>query len=245
MMESDLDKGFDANETNKLVDYQLSPPSAVFESVINNKITLGDYDSGIGQLLKKLGQQKGTLSKDKSKAKNMDKTDQLNQDIKLIQKYRSRIRVIEDGKRTIGKGFKYTQPKRNAYKRQGNGQYGNLVIDIPKLLGQLHLVAIKDGKKVIDRLIDFDTIDLLTKRFNSKKKYSPLSKMVFNQLNKLSEIPIRRTSLKYQKIGSAVVYYNNVNGLMDRLELLGGSILAGNNGLKNEFSQIALNKLSF
>ena len=31
---------------------------------------------------------------------------------------------------------------------------------------------------------------------------------------------------------------------MDRLELLGGSILAGNNGLKNEFSEVAhtLNK---
>ena len=87
--------------------------------------------------------------------------------------------------------MKYTQPRRNAYKIEGNGQYGNLRIDIPKLMGQLWLVAIKDGKKVIDRPIDFDTIDLLTKRFNSKKHYSPLSKMVFDQLNKLSEITIQ------------------------------------------------------
>ena len=106
------------------------------------------------------------------------------------------------------------------------------MIDIPTLLGQLHVVAIKDGPKVIDRQIDFDTIDLLTKRFNSKKQYSPLSKMVFEELDMLSQIPIHRTSNKFKKIGSGVVYYNNVHDLMDRLELLGGSILAGNNGLK-------------
>ena len=40
-------------------------------------------------------------------------------------------------------------------------------------------------------------------------------------------------------------YYQNPKDLFDRLELLGGSILAGNDGVKNEFSQIAhtLNKL--
>ena len=42
-----------------------------------------------------------------------------------------------------------------------------------------------------------------------------------------------------KKIGSGVVYYKNPADLLDRLELLGGSILAGNNGVKNEFSKIA------
>ena len=42
-----------------------------------------------------------------------------------------------------------------------------------------------------------------------------------------------------------MVYYNNAADLLDRLELLGGSKLAGNNGAKNEFSQIVhtINKL--
>ena len=118
------------------------------EAVINNnKITVGDYDSVIGQLLKKLGQQKGTLSKGKNKQLNMGKINELTQDINLIQKYRNRIKILEEGKKTIGKGLKYTQPKRNAYKIKSNGQYGSLMIDIPLLFGQLHLVAIKDGKK--------------------------------------------------------------------------------------------------
>ena len=62
--------------------------------------------------------------------------------------------------------------------------------------------------------------------------------MVFNQLNKLSEIPIHRTSKKFSKLGSGVVYYNNTDDLVDRLELLGGSILAGNSAVKDEFTQI-------
>ena len=142
-------------------------------------------------------------------------------------------------------GYLYTK-KRNAYKINPNtGVYGNVRIDVPKLYGQLKLIAHKDGKKVYDKQVDFDTLDLLTKRFNSKKKYSPLSKMVFDDLNRISDIPIHRTSNKYKKIGAGVVYYNNPADLLDRLELLGGSILAGNNGVKNEFSKIAhtLNKL--
>ena len=69
--------------------------------------------------------------------------------------------------------------------------------------------------------------------------------MVFDDLNRISDIPIHRKSNKYKKIGLRVVYYNNPDDLLDRLELLGGSILAGNNGVKSEFCKIAqtLNKL--
>ena len=45
-------------------------------------------------------------------------------------------------------------------------------------------------------------------------------------------------SLEY-KIGQGIFYFNNPYQLLDRLELLGGSILAGNNGVIPEFSQIA------
>ena len=44
-------------------------------------------------------------------------------------------------------------------------------------------------------------------------------------------------SLKY-KVGEGI-YFNNPHQLLDRLELLGGSILAGNNGVIPEFSQMA------
>ena len=45
-------------------------------------------------------------------------------------------------------------------------------------------------------------------------------------------------SLEY-KMGEGIFYFNNPHQLLDRLELLGGSVLAGNNGVIPEFSQIA------
>ena len=50
-------------------------------------------------------------------------------------------------KNKSGKGIRrYNQPKRNAYKISQKGQYGGLVIDLPKLLGHLKVVAHKNGK---------------------------------------------------------------------------------------------------
>ena len=42
-----------------------------------------------------------------------------------------------------------------------------------------------------------------------------------------------------EKSGSGILHFNNPYQLLNRLELLGGSILAGNNGVIPEFSQIA------
>ena len=44
----------------------------------------------------------------------------------------------------------------------------------------------------------------------------------------------------YKKItGTGIIHFNNPHQLVDRLVLLAGSIFAGNNGVKQEFSQIA------
>ena len=42
-----------------------------------------------------------------------------------------------------------------------------------------------------------------------------------------------------EKTGTGIIHFNNPLQLLDRLELLIGSILAGNNGVLQEFSQIA------
>ena len=50
----------------------------------------------------------------------------------------------------------------------------------------------------------------------------------------LSDLKLYKT-----KSGSGMIYFNNPHQLLKRLELLSGSILAGNNGVIPEFSQIA------
>ena len=62
-----------------------------------------------------------------------------------------------------------------------------------------------------------------------------------NKYNTLSIYVTSLSNLRYykEKSGSGMIYFNNPNQLLDRLELLGGSILAGNNGVIPEFSQIA------
>ena len=183
-----------------------------------------------GKINKDFGQKKASFITTKTnRKKNKDEIAEYTEGIDIIKKYRQSIGILEEGAKTlkVGQGI-CTQKKRGAYKiNPQTVVYGNVNIDVPKLYDQLKLIAHKDGRKVYGKQVDFETLDLLTRRFNSKKKYSPLSKMVFDELNRISDIPIHRTSNKYKKIGSGVVYYNNPADLLDRLELLGGSILAG------------------
>ena len=185
----------------------------------------------------------------KLKVKNPIIKNVIKKEMKAIKRYKAMVEGMKADLEKKGEGIRrYNQPKRNAYKISQNGQYGGLLIDLPKLQGHLKVVAHKNGQKVYDKQGDFDTLDLLTKRFNSRKNYSQLARSIFNDLNRLSEIPIHRTSKKYSKLGSGVVYYNNPQDLLSRLELLGGSMSAGNNsnGVREEFVNVVhvLNKLN-
>ena len=110
----------------------------------------------------------------------------------------------------IGKGVKYKQPKRNAYKIQ-DGNYGGVMIDLQKLLNEMKLNAYRGGKLVYQTDADKSLINLLTKRFNPKSKYSMNAVRIFNDLNSLSNMPKHRSSGKSRMVGLSVTYYNNPN----------------------------------
>ena len=94
---------------------------------------------------------------------------------------------------------------------------------------------------------------LLAKPLNKKPHKNTLD--LINKYNVLSIYATNLSNLRYYKTKSGsglfqqggfggtqsphMIYFNNPNQLLHRLELLGGSILAGNNGVINEFSQIA------
>ena len=237
----DIENNFTKTDKIILNNYKLVKPKDLTQIPMQK---LMEEKQKSAELAKKIGAKKSK--------KKMSIEDKKSYDIELqtLKKYRETITDLLTSFKYIpqtGEGI-YTQKKRNAYKISQNGQYGGLVIDLPKLQGQLKVVAHKNGKKVYDKQADFDTLDLLTKRFNSKKNYSELARSVFSDLNTLSKIPIHRTSKKYSKLGSGVVYYNNPKDLLSRLELLGGSMSAGNNSsdVREEFVKIVhrLNKLN-
>ena len=70
-----------------------------------------------------------------------------------------------------------------------------------------------------------------TKTLKQITYYNILSEYV-NNINKLENIA------KKKKTGQGIIHFNNPQQLFNRLELLAGSIIAGNNGVKQEFSQI-------
>ena len=65
-----------------------------------------------------------------------------------INKYRQRIGILEEGAKTLKVGQGIYTKNRNAYKINLNTDVcGNGNIDVPRLYGQLQLIAHKDGKK--------------------------------------------------------------------------------------------------
>jgi len=126
--------------------------------------------------------------------------------------------------------------------------FGKLSIDVPKLMGYLKLEAYQGNRKVMSRKVDLDFVDLVTKRHNHKRTYSPKSLKDFKDLVKLSDMPIQRHSKKFsllqqakmhQKAGE-IKYYKTPDELMNRLHVLLGEINAGNKSgnVNNEIYEI-------
>ena len=188
-----------------------------------------------------------TAAKFQRWAANKLKGPQGNKDLEQLQKnlesskiYENTVHNILEAKRhapTPQKGS--GQPKRNAYKIQ-DGRYGGLVIDLPKLMNEMKIDVFRGGKLLYSADADKSLINLITKRFNPKTKYSINAVKIFNDLNTLANLPKHRSSGKTRMVGSSVTYYNDPNQLADRMKVLIGSMAAGNNSPLNinDLSQI-------
>ena len=166
-----------------------------------------------------------------------------------------------------GEGLrKYKQPKRNAYKIQNSHyssspdakpsvwHYGGLLVDYPKLINNMLLDVYKNDKLVYQDKADKSLIDLLRKKYNPKTKYSIDAVRIFNDLNLLANMARHKSSKKSNMIGSSLwllppapsvggsslVDSSNPNQLAKRLEIIVGSLNAGNNSriLKNDLTLI-------
>ena len=160
----------------------------------------------------------------------------------ILNRYLQTIANVSDVPLYVKKGTgirKYKQPKRNAYKIS-DSSYGNLSVDVPRLMNEMKLNVFRGGKIIYQADADKSLVDLLTKRFNPRKKYSMNAVKIFNDLNLLANLPRHPSSGKSKLLGSGVVYYNDPNELAERMKILVGSMAAGNNSpvIKNDLAMI-------
>ena len=163
-----------------------------------------------------------------------------------INKYLEAIRLAKEsskykqGTGAQGAGIrKYKQPKRNAYKIK-DSSFGTLSVDVPKLKNEMKLNVFRGGKIVYRADADKSLVDLLTKRFNPRSRYSLNAVKIFNDLNLLANLPRHPSSGKSKLLGSGVVFYKDPKELAGRMKILVGSMAAGNNSpvIKNDLSMI-------
>ena len=164
----------------------------------------------------------------------------------MVKKVKDRRKALTDDEGDFeGEGV----ITKHSYTVKPDGTFGSLKIDL-ELLKTRHILKVKrKNKLIINQDVDEDTVRLLTQRFFSTKKYSDRSKDIFTQLVKLAELPVELRNTNYKLVtggcgsceGSGSVYmFNKPEEAIDRLEILIGSITAGNNNknVKNEMQSV-------
>ena len=121
--------------------------------------------------------------------------------------------------------FNLIRPK--DFMKLSNDEIENTILNTNKIIKSLN------GKRAsLSRNNNLSTEEKINRKKDIDEKQNTLKKYKSGLTTFLS-------AKSMYKIGSGMTYYNNPLQLLDRLELLGGSIIAGNNGVVNEFSQIA------
>ena len=235
---ADINKKFNEEDLAYFEKNKLVPPNDLLKL---NSEQLKDYEAEIKKINKKITTELAGLRRTKKTDVSQEKTEKESEQI-TMKKYAKAIEhllISHSYLATPKKGKGLKQPKRNAYKIQ-DGQYGGLVIDLPRLLNEMKLNVFRGGKLLYSADADKSLINLITKRFNPKTKYSINAVRIFNDLNTLANMPKHRSSGKTRMVGSSVTYYNDPNQLADRMKILIGSIAAGNNSPLNinDLSQI-------
>ena len=237
---ADINKKFWKKDFEIITKKDLIPPSELLKL---NPDALAAYGEKVTAMNKVVSYELAALRRTKTK----DVSQEIKEKESEKETMESYVKAVEDVKSLQtyyttpkkGKGIKYKQPKRQAYKIHDGG-YGGLVTDVPRLFNEMKLKVFRGGELIYEADADKSLINLLTKRYNPKTKYSINAVRIFNDLNTLSNMPKHRSSGESRMVGSSVTYYNNANDLVDRIKVLIGSIVAGNNSplLKNDLSQI-------
>ena len=167
----DFHKGFTTEEIDALKRYNIPTLSKLYKKIKKDPGYFKNIQATAGEMNQRLGGKKSQSPKISSPS-GFNRREQIDNDIKTIRKFKRRSELLYKGlgeEILLGEGVKGKKPL--AYKIVPNGRYGDLLIDLPRMMSTLILDA-KDGagNSVYRDMVDFDTLDLLTKRYNAKKK---------------------------------------------------------------------------
>ena len=197
-----------------------------------------DYET----ITQKVTKAQNSIGGRKSKTTDTEKRNKLDEDLTKLKEYKKILDAIKSTeiKEIIGEGVGQ-QRKRAAYKVSKDGSFGKLNINPAELRKNRLCVKDIDGNVVMDNFADNTLIDLLTKRYNPKVKYSPEAKDIFKDLTRFSGLKKSRGSGKQKLLGGAVALVPDTpKDILSRLVLLLGTSRAGNNSLdiRNEIAQL-------
>ena len=255
IIDIDLKKKFNKEEKEISLSYDLPSAEDLINFSAEDLLKIKKEISNINT--NEIGRKKTKITKklqSKALAKDDPKYMELEREKITLDKYKEFIESLLTNVDILSKGSgaplraerggihkrKYKQPKRNAYKIQ-NSHFGGLLVDYPKLMNNMLLEVYKNNQLVYQDKADKSLIDLLTKRYNPKTKYSIDAVRIFNDLNLLTNMAKHKSSKKSNMIGSSLfVDGSDPNKLAKRLEIIVGSLNAGNNSriLKNDLTLI-------
>ena len=97
-------------------------------------------------------------------------------------------------KKSSAEGLSNITPSRkfHPYKIGPNGEFGKLNINMPHL-NRLLLTAKKGNKRICHQPCPYDLVELLTKKYNTRKKYHPEAINLFQKLVHHAELPVEST----------------------------------------------------
>ena len=218
---ANMDKKFNEEEKATLTKNKLMAPSELLKLNVDE---LKDYAKKVEQLSKDYGY---TIGPKKRKNKNNPEIQVLKKEKETINSYGETVRDVinfQTHYSTPKKGKGLKQPKRNAYKIQ-DGSYGGLVIDLPRLLNEMKLNVFHGGKLLYSADADKSLINLITKRFNPKTKYSINAVRIFNDLNTLANLPKHRSSGKTRILVGSIAAGNNSPRILNDLTQINDELL--------------------
>ena len=107
----------------------------------------------------------------------------------------------------------------------------------------------RKAERLLDQYKGFLVNKAEFKTRNGKSKAAPLNKnprtetlqeiLYYNIIGEYVNNMNKPENISRKKEGKGIIHFNNPQQLVSRLKLLAGSIIAGNNGVKQEFTQIA------